>query len=125
MPRYQIRTLLTQFGLRDLFWLILLAAVVSLASRDRRAMRMQLDEMEAERAAEKADLESVKAGYRERYEKLSKTVNTLRARIDEANTPQARADELQKAERVDAQRRSRLGIPPSQKEAAPGIYFLQ
>lgn len=125
MPRYKFRTLLAQFGIRDLFWLILVAAVVSLANRDRRAMKTQVDKMEAERAVEKADLELVKAGHRERYEKLSKTVNTLRTRIDAANTPDARADELQKAERDDAQRRSRLGIPPSQKEAAPGIYFLQ
>src|ERR1700693_6240785 len=51
---YRLRTLLAQFSIRDLLWLVALAAVISSWLRDRRLMEIKLA---AERAADAVKLQ--------------------------------------------------------------------
>ena len=46
--KIRLRSLLTQFTLRDLFWLILLVAVVSYASREMRELKTEVAHKKAE-----------------------------------------------------------------------------
>ncbi|MFT3920991.1 MAG: hypothetical protein QM778_00510 [Myxococcales bacterium] len=96
--QYRLRTLLTQFSLRDLFWLVLMASVLSYGYRDRRAMEARIAEMKTQTENESAKL--MKATAARDSERLM-----YRKWSDEAKKEFAQLNEFINEEKEDRKQR--------------------
>src|SRR5689334_10845323 len=113
------------FSIRDLFWLILLAAIISSAYRRHRAMESDVAKMRAEtEAARILDAEKVAEKLAELRRKQAVLDKDQQAaiRVVELNElrDQKHADEVS----VLKKRLERYEAPAYPPDAEPGVYFL-
>ena len=107
-----------RFTIRDLLWLMVVVGLLTLWLIEHGASR-QLS----------ADNEAFKAKIFELEDRLN--LESPGRKLIEKNAYEhgvrkgAETERADQASRDEERRRSLLGVPPSQKEAGPGVYFLQ
>src|SRR6476646_3821640 len=81
--RYRLLTLMPQFSIRDLLWLLLLAAVICLAYRHHRVVEARAAEMMAQQVAERTALQAEKTKYSQLSSRVTQFMDEVSAITDE------------------------------------------
>jgi hypothetical protein len=116
--QYRLRTLLTQFSIRDLLWLIAVAAMAASWLREREAMLQMKAEMAAKREADEKLLAQQRAALVRQTQEIERELTLNRRELREMDARVKLSDERYK-------KLSEIMSRPSYPyEAERGIYFL-
>jgi hypothetical protein len=113
---------MARFSIRDILWLTVVAAFAVGWFMDRTAFQRQRAQWNADEAALKAVVSKAEKGVAA-IRKFNETID--HSRYNDGYSRGVEAEQKAQAARDKEQSRLERGVPATQQEARPGIYYLQ